>query len=182
MLSDDIAPGGVECKMRSQAAMGTELRASTWLKSTIRERGTICMSRPTFAERGSTAEIEHGMAFAPKLDASGLLPAVVTDAGDGTVLMLAWMNAEALGLTVETRVAHFWSRSRNRLWKKGEESGNTLEVVDMRTDCDQDAIWLSVRVKGAGVACHTGARTCFYRRIGPSGTLAPTPDAKDHEP
>jgi phosphoribosyl-AMP cyclohydrolase len=137
------------------------------------------MSRLTFSARGTLAEIEHGTLLAPKLDASGLMPAVVTDAGDGTVLMLAWMNTEALALTIETSVAHFWSRSRNRLWKKGEESGNLLDVVEIRTDCDQDAIWLRVRVQGAGAACHTGARTCFYRTIGPTGTLGPADSAKD---
>jgi len=140
------------------------------------------MSRSTFAPRGSVAEIEQGTAFAPKLDEAGLIPAIVTDEADGTVLMLAWMNAEALALTIETRIGHFWTRSRNRLWKKGEESGNLLDVIEMRTDCDQDAIWLRVRVRGAGVACHTGARTCFYRAIGPAGTLGPMADAKDRRP
>ncbi|HRD76945.1 MAG TPA: phosphoribosyl-AMP cyclohydrolase [Hyphomicrobiaceae bacterium] len=117
--------------------------------------------------------MEHGRAFAPKFDAAGVLAAVVTDAANGAVLMLAWMNAEALRLSIETGTAHFWSRSRNRLWRKGEESGNTLEIVEMRTDCDQDAIWLKVRVTGAGVACHTGARGCFYRAIDRAGVLHP---------
>jgi phosphoribosyl-AMP cyclohydrolase len=81
--------------------------------------------------------------------------------------MLAWMNAEALELTLKTGQAHFWTRSRQRLWKKGEDSGNTLSVLEMRTDCDQDAIWLRVTVQGAGVACHTGQRSCFYRALVP---------------
>ena len=79
--------------------------------------------------------------------------------------MFAWMNAEALGKTLETGIGHFWSRSRACLWKKGEESGNTLRVRELRTDCDQDAVWLKVEVEGAGVACHTGARSCFYRSL-----------------
>ena len=118
-----------------------------------------------FASRGSDAEIEQGLAFSPKFDADGLIPAIVTDAASGEVLMLAWMNAEALAITLETRVGHFWSRSRARLWKKGEESGNVLEVREVRTDCDQDAIWLKVAVAGKGVACHTGERSCFYRSL-----------------
>jgi phosphoribosyl-AMP cyclohydrolase len=122
-------------------------------------------SSPPFAARGTTAEIEGGLAYQPKFDADGLIPAIVTDAASGEVLMFAWMNAEALALTLETRIGHFWSRSRGKLWKKGEESGNVLEVAEVRTDCDQDALWLKVAVKGAGVACHTGARSCFYRTV-----------------
>jgi phosphoribosyl-AMP cyclohydrolase len=118
-----------------------------------------------FAPRGTTAEVEGGLLFQPRFDADGLIPAIVSDAGSGEVLMLAWMNAEALALTLETRIGHFWSRSRRKLWKKGEESGNLLEVRELRTDCDQDAIWLKVAVAGAGVACHTGARGCFYRTL-----------------
>jgi phosphoribosyl-AMP cyclohydrolase len=126
-----------------------------------------------FSERGTACDVEQGLAFQPKFDADGLIPAVVTDAATGDVLMLAWMNAEALALTMETRVGHFWSRSRQRLWKKGAESGNVLEVGEMRTDCDQDAIWLKVRVQGNGVACHTGARSCFYRALPLGATPAP---------
>jgi phosphoribosyl-AMP cyclohydrolase len=129
---------------------------------------------PPFAARGTPQEVEHGATFQPRLDADGLMPAIVTDAASGEVLMLAWMNAEAIALTLETRVAHFWSRSRRRLWKKGEESGNLLGVAEVRTDCDQDVLWLKVTVGGAGVACHTGARSCFYRTL-PLGA-APTPD------
>jgi phosphoribosyl-AMP cyclohydrolase len=94
-----------------------------------------------------------------------LIPAIVTDAASGEVLMFAWMNAEALALTLETRLGHFWSRSRGRLWKKGEESGNLLNVSEVRTDCDQDVVWLKVVVEGDGVACHTGAKSCFYRAL-----------------
>lgn len=99
--------------------------------------------------------------FAPRFDAAGLLTAVAVDAASGEVLMLAHMDAEALAKTRETGLAHFHSRSRGRLWMKGEESGNTLRVVEIRVDCDQDAIVL--RVEAAGPACHTGERSCFYR-------------------
>ena len=99
--------------------------------------------------------------FAPRFDAAGLLTAVAVDAASGEVLMLAHMDAEALAKTRETGLAHFHSRSRGRLWMKGEESGNTLRVVELRVDCDQDAIVL--RVEAAGPACHTGERSCFYR-------------------
>lgn len=118
-----------------------------------------------FAVRGSPRDIEEGPAFAPKFDDAGVLAAVATDADTGDVLMLAWMDTQALALTIETGHAHFYSRSRGRLWKKGEESGNVLEVVEMRTDCDQDAVWLKVRVAGAGAACHTGRKGCFYRQV-----------------
>ena len=118
-----------------------------------------------FAARGTARDIEEGPSFAPKFDGAGVLAAVATDADTGDVLMLAWMNAQALALTIETGHAHFYSRSRGKLWKKGEDSGNNLEVVEMRTDCDQDAVWLKVRVAGAGAACHTGRRSCFYRQV-----------------
>jgi phosphoribosyl-AMP cyclohydrolase len=118
-----------------------------------------------FAARGTTQEIEQGAFFQPKFDADGLIAAIVTDAGSGEVLMFAWMNAEALGKTLETGIGHFWSRSRASLWKKGEERGNVLRVRELRTDCDQDAVWLKVEVEGPGVACHTGARSCFYRSL-----------------
>jgi phosphoribosyl-AMP cyclohydrolase len=120
---------------------------------------------PDFAERGPPEEVEQSLAFAPAFDADGLIPAIVTDASSGEVLMFAWMNREALARTLETRVAHFWSRSRRRLWRKGEESGNVLNLVEALTDCDQDVMWLKVTVAGAGVACHTGARSCFYRSV-----------------
>ena len=113
------------------------------------------------------AELETGSAFTPRFDDNGLVTAVVTDAKDGELLMVAHMNAEALALTLETGIAHYWSRSRNSLWKKGETSGNLQTVIEMRTDCDQDAIWIIA--DPVGPACHTGARSCFYRRIGPDG-------------
>ncbi|WP_242140106.1 phosphoribosyl-AMP cyclohydrolase [Sphingomonas sp. TREG-RG-20F-R18-01] len=106
---------------------------------------------------------ETGLVLDPKYDAAGLITAVATDRATGEVLMLAHMNAAALKLTVETGDAHFWSRSRGALWRKGETSGHVLRVHDIRIDCDQDAVWLIV--DPAGPACHTGARSCFYRRV-----------------
>lgn len=120
---------------------------------------------PKFAPRGAASEIEAGVAFQPKFDANGLIAAIVTDAATGQVLMFAWMNAEALALTLQKQVAHFWSRSRSKLWLKGEESGNVMDVVEISTDCDQDALLFRVRVRGAGVACHTGRTSCFYRTL-----------------
>ncbi|MCF8708491.1 phosphoribosyl-AMP cyclohydrolase [Rhizorhapis sp. SPR117] len=110
---------------------------------------------------------ESGNVLDPKYDANGLVTAVVTDHISGDVLMVAHMNAQALALTRETGIAHFWSRSRDRLWKKGETSGHILTVVEMRVDCDQDAIWL--RANAAGPACHTGETSCFYRRVTDGG-------------
>ncbi len=120
---------------------------------------------PRFAPRGTIEDIERGSTFQPKFDADGLIPAILTDAAKGGVLMFAWMNEEALALTLETRIGHFWSRSRGRLWKKGEDSGNVLRVAEILTDCDQDVLWLKAQVEGDGVACHTGARSCFYRSV-----------------
>lgn len=116
-------------------------------------------------ERKHKAELEEGLGFAPRFDAEGLVPVVATSAETGEVLMLAYMNEEALARTIETGEAYYWSRSRGRLWRKGEESGNSQRVVEMRVDCDQDAIWLKVEMAGAGVCCHTGRRSCFYRAV-----------------
>ncbi|WP_422370180.1 phosphoribosyl-AMP cyclohydrolase [Hoeflea sp.] len=109
--------------------------------------------------------LEEGDALSPRFDNSGLVTAVVSDARDNEILMLAFMNAEALRLTIETGIAHYWSRSRNSLWKKGETSGNLQMVEEIRVDCDQDAVLLKVRVTGADATCHTGRRSCFYRKI-----------------
>ncbi|MEM8918662.1 MAG: phosphoribosyl-AMP cyclohydrolase [Pseudomonadota bacterium] len=106
---------------------------------------------------------ESGTRLDPKYDSAGLVSAVVTDDSSGDVLMVAFMNAEALEKTLETGIAHFWSRSRQSLWMKGETSGHVQEVVEIRIDCDQDAIW--IRANPAGPACHTGRTSCFYRRI-----------------
>lgn len=107
--------------------------------------------------------------FLPRFDAAGLVTAIVTDADSGVLLMVAHMNADAIGLTQQTGAAHFWSRSRRSLWRKGETSGNGLTLVEMRVDCDQDALLL--RVRPAGPACHTGRRSCFYRRVETDGSL-----------
>jgi phosphoribosyl-AMP cyclohydrolase len=112
----------------------------------------------------NSEEREEGSTFAPAFDEAGLIGAIVTDAGEGGVLMFAYMNTEALRLTLETGEAHFWSRSRQSLWRKGESSGNRLLVEEIRTDCDQDVLWLAVKLSG-NAACHTGRRSCFYRRV-----------------
>jgi phosphoribosyl-AMP cyclohydrolase len=108
-------------------------------------------------------EIEEGLKFQPKFDSSGLVTCVATDAGTGEVLMVAHMNDEALRRTIASGEAWYFSRSRNALWRKGETSGHTQRVLEMRMDCDQDAVW--IRVKQSGAACHTGRRSCFYRKV-----------------
>ena len=120
----------------------------------------------TFADPSSLGheQLEEGTAFAPRFNATGLVTVVTIEAGSNDVLMLAHMNAEALALTLETGIAHYWSRSRGKLWKKGETSGELQQVVELRTDCDQDAIVLVVEQTGRGAACHTGRKSCFYRR------------------
>ncbi len=112
---------------------------------------------------------ETVLALQPRWDAQGLITAVTTDAASGAVLMVAHMNADALAATIATGEAHYWSRSRGELWHKGATSGSTQRVLEMRVDCDQDAILL--KVEPAGPACHTGARSCFYRRIDSDGGL-----------
>ncbi|MEM9168177.1 MAG: phosphoribosyl-AMP cyclohydrolase [Pseudomonadota bacterium] len=128
------------------------------------------------------APIDETTRFTPRFNADGLIPAVVTEAQTGRLLMLAYMNADALQRTLETRDAWYWSRSRGKLWRKGETSGHVQKVVDVRTDCDQDAIQLIVEQTGA--ACHTGRPDCFYRSVGSDGALVfdrpdPTADAPD---
>ena len=118
-----------------------------------------------FAVRGNTKSIELGNEFAPKFDSDGLILAIAADAATGAVLMVAHMNAEALKKTIETGEAWFWSRSRKTLWRKGESSGNLLTVVEMRVDCDQDALLLKVNISGDEVACHHGYQSCFYRTV-----------------
>jgi phosphoribosyl-AMP cyclohydrolase len=112
---------------------------------------------------------ETGLTLDPRYDAAGLVTAVVTDAGTGELLMVAHMNADALAATRASGEATFWSRSRGRLWRKGETSGNVLRVREIRVDCDQDALWLIA--EAAGPACHTGARSCFYRRLEGDGLV-----------
>jgi phosphoribosyl-AMP cyclohydrolase len=110
---------------------------------------------------------EEGLAFRPKFDASGLVTCVATDAESGEVLMVAHMNAEALRRTIQSGDAWYFSRSRSALWRKGETSGHTQRVVEMRLDCDQDAVW--IKVEQTGAACHTGRRSCFYRAVREGG-------------
>ena len=117
------------------------------------------------------SELEEGRAFTPRFDQTGLIPAIVSDAAGGGVLMFAYMNAEALRRTIASGEAHFWSRSRNALWRKGETSGNRLLVQELLTDCDQDVIWVKAKLSGQA-ACHTGRPSCFYRRIRGEGAGA----------
>jgi phosphoribosyl-AMP cyclohydrolase len=128
----------------------------------------------TFADptAPSHADLEEGSDFAPRFDAAGLVTVVTVEAGSNDVLMLAHMNAEALSLTLETGIAHYWSRSRGKIWKKGETSGELQDVVELRTDCDQDAIVMVVNQTGRGAACHTGRKSCFYRKVTLDGTTA----------
>lgn len=116
-------------------------------------------------------QLEEGAIFAPRFDAHGLLTAVAIEATSGEVLMVAHMNAEALSLTIGTGDVHYYSRSRGRIWKKGETSGEVQKLVELRTDCDQDTLLLVVEQTGRGAACHTGRKSCFYRRL-ENGTLA----------
>ncbi|MEJ8574530.1 phosphoribosyl-AMP cyclohydrolase [Microbaculum marinum] len=118
-----------------------------------------------FAPPADKAELESGNRLSPKFGADGLVTCVATDAATGEVLMLAHMNSEALEKSIETGIAHYWSRSRGELWRKGDTSGTTQRIEEMRVDCDQDAVWIKVRVAGSGASCHTGRRTCFYRTI-----------------
>jgi phosphoribosyl-AMP cyclohydrolase len=112
-----------------------------------------------------TDDIENGEQFAPRFSSDGLMTCVTVDAHDGAVLMLAHMNAEALAKTLETGVVHYWSRSRQALWRKGDTSGQVQKLVELKVDCDQDALLARVEVGGDGGACHTGRRSCFYRRV-----------------
>lgn len=114
---------------------------------------------------GNKAELEGPGPFTPRFDSNGLVTAVVTDASSGTLLMVAHMNAEALALTIDTGIAHYYSRSRQSLWKKGETSGNLQHVEEVLTDCDQDVVWLKVTMDGHHAACHTGRTSCFYRVV-----------------
>ena len=123
-----------------------------------------------FAPRVSVEQVEEGVELAPRFDADGLLPVVTTDAESGEVLMLGYMNAEAMALTIKTGEAHYWSRSRRCLWHKGATSGFVQKIVEMRIDDDQDAVWLRVSIEG-GASCHVGYRSCFYRQV-PLGAAA----------
>lgn len=125
----------------------------------------MTVSPVTFAARGSAEELEAGTAFSPKFDDNGLIPCIVSDHATGEVVMFAWMDRTALSATVETGIAHYYSRSRRAPWRKGDTSGNVQHLRELRTDCDQDVIWIKVETAGAGVNCHTGHRSCFYRAL-----------------
>lgn len=118
-----------------------------------------------FAAPGGKTELEEGTALTPRFASDGLVTCVTTHADTGEVLMVAHMNAEALARTLESGEAWYWSRSRAELWHKGDTSGQVQTIVEMRVDCDQDALWLKVRVAGDGGCCHTGRRSCFYRVV-----------------
>lgn len=119
---------------------------------------------PAFARRLTVEQVEEGVELAPKFDEEGLIAVVTTDADSGEVLMMAYMNAEALRRTINEGEAYYWSRSRRCLWHKGATSGLVQKVVEMRVDDDQDAVWLRVRIDG-GASCHVGFRSCFYRAV-----------------
>jgi phosphoribosyl-AMP cyclohydrolase len=118
-----------------------------------------------FGKSDTKAELEEGLQLTPRFGPDGLVTCVATDAATGELLMVAHMNAESLARTVETGEAWYWSRSRSELWHKGATSGQVQTVEEMRVDCDQDAIWIKVRVAGDGGCCHTGRHSCFYRRV-----------------
>ncbi len=144
------------------------------------------MTIDAFHGRRSVQQVEEGAELAPKFGADGLMPCVTSDARSGEVLMLGWMNTEALRLTIETGEAHYFSRSRQTLWRKGATSGLTQKVIEARIDDDQDAIWLRVDVAGSGASCHVGYRSCFYRAV-PCGEDAGQPlrfleEAKTFDP
>ena len=132
------------------------------------------MAKIDFHERQSVEQVEEGVELAPKFGPDGLLPCVTCDAQSGEVLMLGWMNAEALRLTIETGEAHYFSRARQVLWHKGATSGLVQKVIEARIDDDQDALWLRVETAGSGASCHVGYRSCFYRAV-PVGEAAGQP-------
>ena len=117
-----------------------------------------------FKKRDNIKEVEEGKYLEPKFDENGLIPVITTDFKNGVILMHGYMNDEALKKTIETKEAHYWSRSRKKIWHKGQVSGFTQKVKEIRIDDDQDSIWLSVDI-GKGASCHVGYRSCFYRTI-----------------
>jgi phosphoribosyl-AMP cyclohydrolase len=140
----------------------------------MERQGSAVSEKTPFASPGSEADLEEGLALTPKFDADGLVTCVATDAASGDVLMVAHMNADALAKTIATGEAWYYSRSRRALWKKGETSGHVQRVVEMRVDCDQDAVW--IKVDQTVAACHTGRRSCFYRVV-PLGKAGDKPGA-----
>lgn len=151
--------------IKVSSALGMDFETSLWLSCNKPSHPCTRLSKDNSLSsiNENDNRRESGPEFMPKFDDRGLVTAIVTDSNSGEVLMVASMNGEALALTQRTGIAHFWSRSRQSLWKKGETSGNTLSVQEILVDCDQDALVL--RCKPAGPACHTGARSCFYRKL-----------------
>ena len=147
---------------------------------TPRNEASVSDQSSPFTSRASTEEVEESRALAPKFDADGLVTCVATDARSGEVLMVAHMNAEALRKTIASGEAWYFSRSRRALWRKGESSGHVQRVVEMRIDCDQDAVWIRVEQEGPG-ACHTGRRSCFYRAVPVGKPGAVTLEFRDEE-
>jgi phosphoribosyl-AMP cyclohydrolase len=133
------------------------------------------MTMTTFPTAPDKDALERGRTLAPRFDANGLIAAIAAHAETGEVLMFAWMNAEALRKTIETREAHYFSRSRGELWHKGATSGQVQLIEEIRVDCDQDAVWIKVRPQGDGGACHVGFRSCFYRVVDAEGRLIEKP-------
>ena len=123
------------------------------------------MKKINFAERSTIEFVEEGTSLAPKFNSDGVIPVVVTETSSGLVLMLGYMNKQALDQTILTKEAHYWSRSREILWKKGESSGMTHKVDEILIDDDQDSVWLKVTIEGLGASCHVGYKSCFYRLI-----------------
>lgn len=148
--------------MALRRGSGEEARRLT-LRTRGRKNSRMWTPSTPFAPPGTKLELEEGVALTPKFNADGLVTVITVDHASGEVLMLAHMNAEALARTVSTGNAWYFSRSRNALWRKGETSGNTQHVIEMRVDCDQDAIL--IRVEQKGPACHTNRRSCFYRVV-----------------
>ena len=118
----------------------------------------------SFSKRKSVLEVEEGNSFQPKFDEHGLIPVVTVDKNNN-ILMHGYMNSDALKKSIETKSAYYWSRSRNCLWKKGETSGLTQDIIEIRVDDDQDCIWMKVNVNGNGASCHVGYKSCFYRKL-----------------
>ncbi len=135
-----------------------------------------------FPSQADTEDVEEGNVFAPRFDDAGLIPAMAIDATTNAPLMFAFMNRESLALTLDTGLAHYYSRSRKSLWKKGETSGQLQHVERVRTDCDQDVLVLEVRVAGDAAACHTGRATCFYRQVNADRSLTTIDNVRKIDP
>ncbi len=175
-----VVPRRVSCRIagqgRNRRSLSRPVAALTFWRASATRAGLaedriVTSKTPEFAARETVEQVEEGNSLAPKFDADGLIPVVTTAAGSGEVLMLGYMNAEALAKTIETGEAHYWSRSRQVLWHKGATSGLVQRVVEMRIDDDQDAVWLRVEIPG-DASCHVGYRSCFYRSVPTGGEFA----------